>query len=290
MSRFFPFRGLLWLVPSLFLFSAATSAQDKGGPSSPAAACLAFKSGLSLGASLPFTRAKLGDGGALTIVALGSSSTTGFGAFGTGAAFPDVMKQELARLYPSARIELINSGRIMEDLGDNVARIDRDVLSYKPDLLIWQIGTNDVVWRGIADNAEKMLSESVRRIKAAKTDVVLLDLQYAPLVLASDRYIRMEKIIADVADQQKAGHFQRFTLMKRAIDAGVTGLVSWDGLHNSSEGYACVGLALAQMIDATVQEQSGQGLHGRDGERRSLPARAVRRRKQSLPGSQTQPD
>jgi lysophospholipase L1-like esterase len=164
------------------------------------------------------------------------------------------MKQQLSRLYPSARIELINSGRIMEDLGDNIARIDGDVLRYKPDLLVWQIGTNDVVWRGIADNAEEMLSESVKRIKAANTDVVLLDLQYTPLVLANSRYIRMEKIIAIVAGQQKVGHFPRFILMKRAIDAGVTGLVSWDGLHNSAEGYACVGIALAQMIDAAVRQ------------------------------------
>ena len=57
-----------------------------------------------------------------------------------------------------ASIELINSGRIMDDLRDNISRIDRDVLGYKPDLLIWQIGTNDVVWRGIADNAKEMLT------------------------------------------------------------------------------------------------------------------------------------
>jgi acyl-CoA thioesterase I len=254
MSKFlhFTLASVLVLLPALF--GTATDAQDQGGPPTSTAACLAFKSGLSLGASLAFTRAKLWAGGTLTIVALGSSSTTGFGAFGTGTPFPDVMKQELSRLYPSARIELINSGRIMEGLEDNIARIDRDVLRYKPDLLVWQIGTNDVVWRGIADNAEELLRESVKRIKAAKTDVVLLDLQYAPLVLANNRYIRMEKIIADVAGQQKVGHFPRFILMKRAIDAGVTGLVSWDGLHNTAEGYACVGLALAQMIDAAVRQ------------------------------------
>jgi acyl-CoA thioesterase I len=247
-------RYLALLVPLLAVFSIATEAHDRIGPSTPAVACLAFNRGLSLGAPLAFTKAKLRAGGTLTIVALGSSSTTGFGALGAGTAFPDVMKQELSRLHPSARIELINSGRLMEDLGENIARIDRDVLSYKPDLLIWQIGTNDVVWRGIADNAEAMLSESVKRIKAAKTDVVLLDLQYAPLVLVNSRYIRMEKIIADVADRQKVGLFPRFILMKRAIDAGVTGLVSWDGLHNSAEGYMCVGLSLAQMIDAAVRK------------------------------------
>jgi lysophospholipase L1-like esterase len=208
---------------------------------------------LSLGAPLAFTKAKLRAGGALRIVALGSSSTTGFGTFWKGAAFPDVMKDELLRLHSGVTIELINSGRSMDDLGDNVSRIDRDVLGHKPDLLIWQIGTNDVVWRGIADNAKEVLTGAVKRIKAAKTDVVLLDLQYAPVVTLTSRHERMERIIADVAAEERVGLFQRFLLMKRAIDAGVTGLVWWDGLHNSAEGYACIGIALARMIDAATR-------------------------------------
>jgi acyl-CoA thioesterase I len=228
-----------------------------GGDSAPARnpteACLAFAAGLSLGAPLPITKGKLRPSATVRIVALGSSSTTGFGAFGKGTTFPEVMRGELLRLHPGVAVELINSGRIGEDLGDNIARIDADVLRYKPDLVVWQIGTNDVVWRGIADNAQDMLADAVRRMKAAKTDVVLLDLQYAPLVTLTSRAERMEKLIANVAAEQHVGHFPRFALMKRAIDAGVSGLVSWDGLHNSSEGYACVGMALARMIDAAAR-------------------------------------
>jgi hypothetical protein len=41
--------------------------------------------------------------------------------------------------------------------------------------------------------------------------------------------------------------------MKQANAAGVSGLVSWDGLHNSASGYACIGIALAQMIDDMVR-------------------------------------
>jgi lysophospholipase L1-like esterase len=63
----------------------------------------------------------------------------------------------------------------------------------------------------------------------------------------------MQKIIADVAREQNVGHFPRFLLMQRAVDNGVKGLVLWDGLHNSAEGHKCVGLALAQMIDAAVR-------------------------------------
>ena len=56
------------------------------------------------------------------------------------------------------------------------------------------------------------------------------------------------------AAEERVGVFQRFLLMKRAIDAGVTGLVSWDGLHNSAEGYACIGIALARMIDDATRQ------------------------------------
>jgi len=80
-----------------------------------------------------------------------------------------------------------------------------------------------------------------------------MDLQYAPLVLVTARHIRMEKIIADVAHEQKVALFPRFLLMKRAIEARIKGLVWLDGLHNSAEGHRCIGIALAQMIDAAAR-------------------------------------
>ena len=253
MSKLFCFPGFLLALSLLFACNTVSHAQDTGGPGNPANACLAFKHGLSLGAPLERIKKKLQAGRTLTVVAFGSSSTTGFGTFRSGSAFPDVMKRELLRLLPSARIELINSGRILDDLPGNIARLDDDVLRHKPDLVLWQLGTNDVVWRGIAHNAKHMLSDAVRRLKGADTDVVLIDLQYAPVVLVAKRHSQMEKIIADVAREQNVGHFPRFLLMQRAIDGGVKGLVLWDGLHNTSEGHKCVGLALAQMIDAAVR-------------------------------------
>jgi acyl-CoA thioesterase-1 len=163
------------------------------------------------------------------------------------------MKGELLRLRPSARIELINSGRIMDNIPGNVGRLESDVLSHKPDLVVWQLGSNDAVWRGIVGNVEEMITDAVKRLKAANTDVVLVDLQYAPLVLASGRHVQIGKIIAKVAREQNIGLFPRFLLMKRAIDGGVTGLVWWDGFHNSAEGHKCMGVALAQMIDAATR-------------------------------------
>jgi acyl-CoA thioesterase-1 len=83
-------------------------------------------------------------------------------------------------------------------------------------------------------------------------DVILMDLQYAPVVLGSSHHGVMQAIIAEVARQERVGLFSRFALMRRSIEAGLPAgaLVSWDGLHNSTAGYDCVGRALARAVNA----------------------------------------
>src|SRR5262249_36122510 len=115
--------------------------------------------------------------------------------------YPEVMRRELAWLRPSARIEVVNSGRIGETIGRSIARFERDVLAYGPDLVIWQLGTNDVAWRGRADGAKKGVVAGVHSLKASGADIILMDLQYSPLVLASSQHSIMEMIIAEVARQ-----------------------------------------------------------------------------------------
>ena len=77
-----------------------------------------------------------------------------------------------------------------------------------------------------------------------------MDLQYAPMVLASSQHAIMQAIIAEAARLERVGLFSRFDLMRRSIDAGLPpgALVAWDGLHNSAAGYECVGRALARAV------------------------------------------
>jgi hypothetical protein len=109
------------------------------------------------------------------------------------------------------------------------------------------LGTNDVVWGGRPDQPHKdTIIEGVTALKAAATDVVLMDLQYAPMVLASSYYPTIEAIIADVAKQERVGLFSRFALMRNSIDGGVAqgALVSWDGIHTTVD----VMIALAELL------------------------------------------
>ena len=223
---------------------------------SSAERCLAANLNVALGSRLPHTAARLKSGEPLKIVAVGSSSTVGLWVLRSAATYPEVMRRELSRLRSNATIEVINSGRIGDTIPNNIARFERDVFSHTPDLVIWQLGTNDVAWGGRADQRLKSsVIEGVKALKAGSADVVLMDLQYAPQVLASTSYKTMESIIADVAKQEGVGLFSRFALMRNSINAGIaqSALVSWDGLHNTADGYDCIGRALARAISTSAR-------------------------------------
>ncbi len=225
----------------------------RAGEAANVAACVEYAAAMSLGAPLPRLRARLKESRTVTIVALGSSSTEGFGTF--DPAYPKVLKRELERLRPGLRIRMVNAGIVLDTIPGNVARIG-NVLNYRPALVIWQLGTNDVLWRGIVPNAETLVRDGVRRIKNAGADVILMDVQYAPMVRAKPATARMENVIAEVAREEKVGLFSRFDLMQRAIAGGVRGLVGFDKLHNSGAGYRCLGLVLARLIDREVNNKA----------------------------------
>jgi lysophospholipase L1-like esterase len=224
--------------------------------------CLAANLNLSLGARLPRTEARLKSSEPLKIVAIGSSSTVGLWVLSSDATYPEVMRRELLRLQSNARIDVINSGRVGDTIPGNLARFEQDVFSFRPDLVVWQLGTNDVAWGGRADDQLKVqIVQGVSALKANGADVILMDLQFSPMVLASSYYSKMQAIVGEVAQQEKIGLFSRFALMRNSIDAGVPSgaLVSWDGLHNSAEGYDCVGRALARAIFADTRPNELRG-------------------------------
>jgi len=246
---------IVWLGAAILIASCelALSEQLTG---TAAEACLAVNRDLSLGARLPRTSARLKSSDRLSIVAVGSSSTVGLWVLRSGATYPEVMRQELVRLRSNAAIEVVNSGRVGDTIEGNVARFQRDVLSHKPDLVVWQLGTNDVAWGGHPDDQLKnKVLQGVQMLKASGADVILMDLQYAPKVLASPYYSKMEDIISEVARQEKIGFFSRFALMRKSIEAGVSpsALVSWDGLHHTADGYDCIGRALARSVSNIVR-------------------------------------
>jgi acyl-CoA thioesterase-1 len=200
---------------------------------------------------LVHTARVLASGKPLKIVALGSSSTFGAGASTSAASYPSRLADELARRFPGHEITVLNRGVNGDEAADMLARLDTGVIAEKPDLVLWQVGTNSVLRDKAVLPHAPLLHEGLARLKATGADVVLIDPQYAPRVISKPNCQGMVSLIATAAKAEHVGVFHRFELMRRWREIEqlpFETFVSADGLHMNDWSYACLAKALGTAI------------------------------------------
>src|SRR5258708_3053891 len=144
--------------------------------------CLPPKGGAKSMGSLPHVAGKLASGQPVAIVAFGSSSTSGFGTSSPEFTYPNRLAAQLRRQYPGADITVLNRGKGGEDAPEMMKRLQTEVIDAKPDLVIWQVGTNAVLRNLDPAETATMVEEGVARIQAAGAALVLVDPQCSPKV------------------------------------------------------------------------------------------------------------
>jgi acyl-CoA thioesterase I len=205
---------------------------------------------VQLNSTLPRVAAKLAAGQPITIVAIGSSSTAGAGASTPANSYPSRLQVFLSEQFPRQKFNVINRGVNGEEIKDMLTRLDSTVLSEKPDLVLWQLGTNSVLRDHPIDQGAA-IREGIVRIKQAGADVVLIDPQYAPKVIAKVRCGDMVKLIGATAKSENVQLFQRYELMRHWHDVGrmpFESFISADGLHLNDWSYNCWAKGLANAI------------------------------------------
>jgi lysophospholipase L1-like esterase len=146
---------------------------------------------------------------------------------------------------------VLNRGVNGEEAPDMLARFDTAVLAERPDLVLWQVGTNSVLRNHAASGVAPLIREGLRRLRASGADVVLIDPQFAPKVISKPDAEAMVGLIGAEAKAADAGLFQRFAIMRdwrerQAIPFAT--LLSPDELHMNDWSYACVAHLLADAI------------------------------------------
>ena len=160
--------------------------------------------------------------GQARIVAMGSSTTAGEGNI---KAYPERLGSLLQAKYPDVKITMVNKGICGQEAPIEFARFATDVIAEKPDLVIWQVGTN-AVWQSPELNPPPpSFDETTRAIRdglaqlhdETQADVILMDLQYVPAVLTpakKDKAIAMVEAIGELARDAGVNVFRRFAFMK----------------------------------------------------------------------------
>jgi acyl-CoA thioesterase I len=236
------------VVAVVLLWSGPAVAQDTGNvmPS-----CATPPSLSAIEATLDRSAARVEQGEPLTIVAVGSSSTEGVGASAPAMSYPSRLERELKDRFPAVEIRVLNRGVGGQDVGEEILRLGKDVIAEHADLVIWQVGTNAVLRRDSLDADQKLIRRGVELIKEEGADLVLMDLQYAPRVLARPAWDEMERIIKDIAHRSHVGLFRRFQIMQewdRRQQLAPASMIGPDGLHMTDASYSCLASELAEAL------------------------------------------
>ncbi len=195
-----------------------------------------------LSAPLARMRRLVAAGRPVAIMALGSSSTAGAGASTPAASYPARLEVELRSRFPGVAITVLNRGVNGEEAGDMLARFDQAAADDKPDVVLWQVGTNSVLREHPIGPIDRMIIEGLARMKTLGTDVVLIDPQFAPKVLARPDAESMVSVIAAASVSRGVDLFPRFAVMREWHDAAAIpfeAFLSPDLLHMNDWGYAC---------------------------------------------------
>ncbi len=204
--------------------------------------------------ALPRVAGRIALGGPLTIVALGSSSTAGLGARSTATSYPSRLEVALKERYPGIPITVLNRGVNGDEIRDMLGRLDR-VIADKPDLVLWQLGTNAVLHDQLTGDAA-LIADGLERLKATSADVVLIDPQFAPKVIAEPDAVPMVQLIHAAAKQGHVALFDRFAVMRYWHDRrhmAFDEFLDPDSLHMNDWGYNCMATLLADAIVASTR-------------------------------------
>jgi lysophospholipase L1-like esterase len=220
--------------------------------------CLPPKGGAKSMGSLPHVANKLASGDPVVIVAFGSSSTQGYGTSSPEFTYPNRLAAQLHRHYPGADITVVNAGKGGEDAPEMMKRLQDEVIERKPDLVIWQVGTNAVLRNLDPGETARLVDSGVARVQAAGADLVLVDPQYSPRVNErAESASQMIKLLGRVADLRHVGIFPRFEVMREWHEnqaLPIDSFVIADGLHMNDWGYAC----FAQLLGDDIIKSVGQ--------------------------------
>jgi len=194
-------------------------------------------------------RARIAKGLPIKIVAIGSSSTAGVGASTPAASYPARLEAELKARLPGLPVTVLNKGIGGEEAPQMVARFDADVIDENPDLVLWQVGSNSVL-RDHPTPGE-VIRQGVERLKESGTDVILINPQFAPKILAKADIGHAVDVITATARDAEVGVFDRFAVMRYWRESErfpFEHFLSPDLLHMNDWSYACTAKLLAAAI------------------------------------------
>jgi lysophospholipase L1-like esterase len=186
---------------------------------------------------------------AVKVLAMGSSSTVGVGASTPAATYVAKLETNLEGLFKGLDVDVVGRGMSGEVAEGQSARMKATVEEVKPDLVVWQVGTNDALRHVEIETFKACLRRTLAWLRENRIDVVLVDPQYGEKLTSDEYYEQMVRAIAEVAAEARVLLVDRFEAMRElSRERGDRFYLTSDDLHLNDVGHACMAEQLARAI------------------------------------------
>jgi acyl-CoA thioesterase I len=233
----------------------ALAAEEGTPPALPplSAACDVPANDIAVPAPLPNVATLLQKSRTIHILAIGSSSTYGIGASSGVKSYPAQLGNILEKALKDVDVEIVNRGVAGEVAETTADRIHSEVALSRPDLVLWQLGTNDAISRVAPEDFERTVRSTIEWLKADGIDVVLVGLQYSARLAKDSSYFAIREVLLKVATDENILYVRRYDAMQFIAKTRANlQFMSSDNFHLNDLGYQCMAEHVARAVIANL--------------------------------------
>jgi lysophospholipase L1-like esterase len=170
-----------------------------------------------------------------------------------GEAYTAVIEAMLEHAIKGIDVIMINRGVSGELAANAATRMKNEVALNDPDLVLWQVGTNDALAYVSADEFAATLKSQLDWLKAHKVDAVLVGLQFANRMLRDAHYVEIRETLRALAARENVIVIRFYEAMQMIDQAAASGgeAVGAD-LDRNEPGYNCLAQYVARAITLGV--------------------------------------
>ena len=199
------------------------------------------------------------------VLAIGSSSTVGVGASQPANTYIAKLENGLETAFKGVDFEMFGRGISGETAEGQAARMQSTVEELKPDLVLWQVGTNDALRHVDMDAFKNHLRSALSWLEANKVDVMLVDPQFGENLTKDAYYEQVVAAVADIAAEKRVLLVDRFEAMRQlSKENGDAFYLASDQLHLNDTGHRCMAEQLARAIVAGVLQADSDATSASD--------------------------
>lgn len=144
------------------------------------------------------------------VLSVGTSSA----GLGTTASYPVRLQTSLERSLPNVEIEVESRGLPGEVARGAAETLRSMIAEIEPDLVVWQVGTNDALARVEVEDFAEALRDAVAWLNSHDIDVVLIDPMFTQSVADDEYYNEMVQRVRDVAAEEGVPLVRRYEAMR----------------------------------------------------------------------------